>query len=145
MHTRSVPTRYLTEWGQVQVHTYQYLKTSIYDQVCTLTYLFRQILLGYRALVRTVEELLRLRQRIRRRLSLLRGNGADCGQNGAIDRSTVEEELPADLLYEFFVRRADRRRVDPRCRILFSGAVFDRRARVRRVLAFQWSPMVELF
>ena len=43
-------TRYLTEWGQVQVHTYQYLKTSIYDQVHTRPYLFRQILLGYRAL-----------------------------------------------------------------------------------------------
>ena len=51
VHTRSVPTRYLTEWGQVQVHTYQYLKTSIYDQVHTRPYLFRQILLGYRALL----------------------------------------------------------------------------------------------
>ena len=36
-----------------RVHTYLYLKTSIYDQVCTRRYLFRQILLGYRALVGT--------------------------------------------------------------------------------------------
>ena len=49
-----IPDRYLPDtWHngvRYQVHTYLYLKTSIYDQVCTRTYLLRQIWIGYRAL-----------------------------------------------------------------------------------------------
>ena len=54
-----------------------------------------------------VKELFCFGQSIGCRLCLLGRYGADCSENSAVDRSTVEEELPTDLLNDFFVSCAD--------------------------------------
>ena len=48
-----------------------------------------------------IEELFYFCQHVDCGLCLLGRDGADCGENSAVNRSTVKEELPRNLLYEF--------------------------------------------
>ena len=48
-----------------------------------------------------IEELFYFCQRVDCGLYLLGRDGTDCGEDSAVNRSTVEEELPRNLLYEF--------------------------------------------